>query len=868
MTTRANVDAWKPAKLSEWAQELEDDTTAYEAQLGSMLTHFQGTGWQGAAYLAAYDRFHEENDQGRRLSIEIRDIATALRNADSRLSGERDALLRRVADAETDAECPVGLTVDDSWKVSAKPYTESDYTDEQKQKIKDRITHHQGLIDTGKTSLLTAVSEAITAINAASDEVRVRGDQLGNGLDVPTPTTVDVAALGRQDGETIADGKLSDAEIAQITARLDQAGLTPEQLEALANGQEVTVPASTMAYLENLYDKAGRDGLIDLADRLVMNGSPEALELRSNLADGLLTLSNEGVVTKDTTGAIVNRGGWDQLPPEVRELIGTRPGLNDSPDGNTRDLPDDYRANLFGPNMDEWAGVQAYTKDMRGFGQFLASSDQAYIPGERFGVELDRQAANLAFIADNGGYEKYTGDNNESAWLSRTEYSANDLLSVGARNNDSSYALLTGNGSEELFGKDVPGQSYEKYDPKVIQGIFQHDWEDNGVAAGDMIKWIGTESHEVGADGKLTTDALQAREALTALPDVLTPREDADDPKDDKPDRHRSGGIDVDEFKKTEMGFANNPELAGALATAMGSNLDAWKNPVYAPETQFLSEHGEAQLSVVDANRLLYLASQSEEGRLTLEITRSAYEADILNRAFSQTEIPEGQYLESHVNELAMLDGRISNAAANALTFQDLNAVQEYNNVEQGVYDSKKAAAKLVDQILMAKVDVGLDYGKGITQDNYGLGAATGVEGSKKVAAMLGEGVVESMVEQYIDQPDKMTVKFPDGNQLNTVATRDFQQAILDTAFAHGRVDSDSIIDPKTGRPFVLANGVNGADALRIDAYLNSHDLKATVGQYQTAHGTEAALGLGTDYYKLVAKRTENQGTTDNQDEK
>ncbi|MEU3014829.1 hypothetical protein [Nocardia asteroides] len=65
-----------------------------------------------------------------------------------------------------------------------------------------------------------------------------------------------------------------------------------------------------------------------------------------------------------------------------------------------------------------------------------------------------------------------------------------------------------------------------------------------------------------------------------------------------------------------------------------------------------------------------------------------------------------------------------------------------------------------------------------------------------------------------------------------------------------------------------LADGVNGADALRIDAYLNSHDLKATVGQYQTAHGTEAALGLGTDYYKLVAKRTENQGTTDNQDEK
>lgn len=86
MATRNNVEAWTPEKLSEWAQELEDDTTAYETQLASTLTHFQGTTWHGAAYPAAYDRFHEENDQGRWLAIEIRDITTALRNADSRIA--------------------------------------------------------------------------------------------------------------------------------------------------------------------------------------------------------------------------------------------------------------------------------------------------------------------------------------------------------------------------------------------------------------------------------------------------------------------------------------------------------------------------------------------------------------------------------------------------------------------------------------------------------------------------------------------------------------------------------------------------------------------------------------------------------------
>lgn len=691
--------------------------------------------------------------------------------------------------------------------------------------------------------------------------MRVRGDQLGNGLDVPTPTTVDVAALGRQDGETIADGKLSDEEIAQITARLDQAGLTPEQLEALANGQEVTVPASTMDYLSNLYDKAGRDGLIDLADRLVMNGSPEALELRSNLADGLLTLSNEKVVTKDTTGAIVDHGGGDQLHPEVRELIGTRPGLNDSPDGNTRDLPDDYRSGFFGPNMDEYAGVQAYTKDLRGFGQFLASSDQAYIPGERFGVELDRQAANLAYITDNGGYEKYTGQDNEPEWLKRNELSANDLLSVGARNNDSSYALLTGNGSEELFGKDVPGQSYEKYDPKVIQGIFQHDWEDNGAAAGDMIKWIGTESHEVGPDGKLTTDALQAREALTALPDLLAPREDADDPKDDKPDRNRSGGIDVEEFKKTEMGFVNNPELSRALSTAMGSNLDSWIDVTGNPQTAYLP-NGEAHLGVVDANRLLYLGSQSEEGRLTLEVARTAYETDILNHAFSQSDIPPGEYVSPYIENLATLDSRISNAAANALTFQDQNAVGDFNDAQQEIYDNKKAAAKLVDQILMANVDVGLDYAKGLTQDSHGLGAATGVEGGKKVAAMLGEGVVESMVDQYIDQPEKMTVEYPSGTEMNSQAYIDFQQSIIDTAFDQGRLDP-SLVDQSTGRPVNLSSTIENSLRASSDGYLANQGFADQLKHYLALHGVQTSLGVGSGVSSLEVIRTGTESPKD-----
>src|SRR5690242_17872086 len=102
MPTRAEVGRWQLGKLSEWAGELEQATQYYESQLGQMLGQFTDTAWSGRAKDAAYDRFAEERDQGRRLSQEILDVASALRAADTRLGSERDVLLGRVADAESD----------------------------------------------------------------------------------------------------------------------------------------------------------------------------------------------------------------------------------------------------------------------------------------------------------------------------------------------------------------------------------------------------------------------------------------------------------------------------------------------------------------------------------------------------------------------------------------------------------------------------------------------------------------------------------------------------------------------------------------------------------------------------------------------
>ncbi|MEC3958320.1 hypothetical protein VMT65_35175 [Nocardia sp. CDC153] len=831
MPSRKDVENWKPEKLSEWATELDAKTTSYEGQLDRSVTHFRGTNWQGKAYLAAYDRFGEEHDEGYKLSQEIRDVSSALRTADSRLADERRILLGRVSDAEHDGECPVGLTVDDGWKVHAKPYTGN--SDQDKKKIKERIDHHQGLIDTARSGLMTAVGEVIAGIVNASNNVRTRGDQLGSGIDTPALTKVDPAELGRKDGEDVSDGKLSDKKIAQIADRLAGTSLPPDQLAILAKGGEITVPQSTMDYLSAFYDKAGRDGLVELSDSLKANGSPQALQLRQELINNMLTLSNEKVVTRGPDGQVADRGGWNKLNSEVREMIGTRPKIGGAPDSNTRDLPDDYRAVIFGKGpIDDRHALFDYTEDMAKMGRFLNSGDPSYVPGQRLGVELERQAAHQAWILDHGGYAGYKSVGmNEPDWSTDTEHSSQDLLSVGARNHEATYALLTGHGSDELFGKGVPGQSFEHYDPKVVNSLFQHEkWDDGGKAVGSLVDWIGTDSHDVGPDGKPTVQALHARESLTRLPGIFAPLEAPQDPAHhgDQPQLHRSGGLDEAQFGRTAKAFANNPELARSLAYAMGSNIDAYVDAPNLPKTAYLPEVGEAQLQVTDANRLLFLASQSDQGRLTLEVARQSYESNVLNQAFSQHDVLPGEYAKTSLQQLASLDGRYTNAEQNALTYQDEHKIHEYNNKMQEIFEKKKAAAEIVAKLGQSSLEF-----------------TPGGDASSKVSDVLGDKATDTLISKFIPEPQKIETLYPNASQINNQGYRNFQQELINTAYDHGSRLPDNLIDGHTGRPIDLENSPTSDQTKALRMFAKDQGFEQFITDYNQTFGIEVLQGVG-----------------------
>ncbi|NNH72328.1 hypothetical protein HLB23_21115 [Nocardia uniformis] len=525
--TRANVTAWQTSALSDLAGAIETAAKTYDEKSGSMSTHFANLNgsWAGKAYDAAYNRIGEEHRESLKVGDEVDDIVTALRAADTRLHNERETLLNKVADAEDPAGAIAGekVTVSDSWLVSAT--TPDGVTDEQKKQIRDACKLHQDAIGTALMSLRDAAFEEAQKVTTASQEARDRGTYFGDGINsaLPEGGLVRDTELGydtgREDGEAIADGTATEAQIQRIAARLAEAGLTPEQLAALANGQEVTVPVTAMAYLDEFYATAGRDGLLSFSEQLKNNGSPQATQLREDLADGLMILSNEKVVVRNSngTGAVSMRGGYDRLHPEVQELVGTRPGL-DLPDGNTREVPDDYRSGgLFGNNS---GATEEYDRDLKRFASLMNAAGEGSEPGQRFGMELTRQGAHQAVLADKWS----SGGTHDGP----AEQMIQDLVGAGTRSDEANYALLTGNGSEELFGKGTPGQEYGDgyHRDELLVPLLTHGWSDDGESLSEMFTWINEDARITDPSNLVQVeDARQAGEAAYGLAQLLSTTE-------------------------------------------------------------------------------------------------------------------------------------------------------------------------------------------------------------------------------------------------------------------------------------------------------------------------------------------------------
>ncbi|NNH72964.1 hypothetical protein HLB23_24410 [Nocardia uniformis] len=324
----------------------------------------------------------------------------------------------------------------------------------------------------------------------------------------PASTTELTPGAAEQDGKAIADGTATNEEIARITERLAKTGLTPDQLQDLEDGKTVDLPPGELAYLQAFYGYAGKDGLLGLSEQLEADGSPEAHALQNYLANGILTLSQEKIVTRDKDGNILDRGGMDKLDPEIQELIQTRPSFrgDNLPDATTPGLGADYQE----------GGKAEWVTDVKQFGNLLSNSSIGYDPGTKLGVELTRQGANLAGLADHGEITSLGDD-------TITQY-----LDVGSRNEDSNYALLTGKGTDEIPGngdlgisaEELLGVGYQR--ENVMTPLMTHEWQDDGTRFGEgMFGWIPEDAKVL--DGQDPSVAnLRAGESAYALSQILS----------------------------------------------------------------------------------------------------------------------------------------------------------------------------------------------------------------------------------------------------------------------------------------------------------------------------------------------------------
>ncbi|MBD8505109.1 hypothetical protein HT102_01215 [Hoyosella sp. G463] len=469
--------------------------------------------WTGAARDAAEERGQREHGRNKQVAFALEDFAlecTAAMNALAPLVSEVRSLLIG-AEAQ-------GLTVTEDWTVMV-PTSADSATANEAATLQGRLASFIDEFDRIDSRTARAINDITAVLREHAPE--------GEGLS---------AKQGREAGQLLgSERELTDSDLARIGQELRTAGLSAEQIRVLAEGGTVTdVPESTCEYLGELVGTAGLDGIMRLHDSFAAQATPDSAANIKALANALLIVSNENIGS-----APGSTGGYDNLPADIRALLGDRYG--DGPDANAE-------------------GQGPAPREMADFASLLASSDPSLPPGELLGIELGRQAANLELEArearDHRSSPSMTGLGLDTYFASERDehYSTalEDLLGVATRNPDASAALLAGTTSD--------GHAIEGYDrdATVIPLMTRH-WEDPQPITA-MLEWIGTDA--LSDDPGIRT---RGQHGFTDLIEITTTTATG------------SGGNNFQELMSTSRGSLGqqNPALAQQLVASSAPYMNA-----------------------------------------------------------------------------------------------------------------------------------------------------------------------------------------------------------------------------------------------------------------------------------------------------
>lgn len=489
----------------------------------------------------------------------------------------------------------------------------------------------------------------------ASERGEWDGDALAAQADLP-PDRRNPEVLDR-----VADG-------------LPPSPLSADQLKALADGKEVTnVPKDTLDYYREFYDRAGKDGLLALDRHLESKeaaGNTDAGSQRDRLANGLTVLSNEKVVEHNPDGSEAWRGGYDQLPSDVRGLIESR---------RTDPLPIDGQ-NPVSP-------LEQHFADVSQLGELLGEANPGYQPGTELGTELYLKAADMIEPAGNQlpvadtSWEEYQG-------------AASSFADIAGRNNDASAAIWSGQGEHLPIGYDRE---------HTVRTLLGEDWSKvgGGTGAATLLDWM-------------SEDTPRSRQALIDLPHMLAPSDDDS------------------VWNSQRDAFAHNSAVATEMAKVLAAHTEALSVPgqPFGFDATEIDSKGQPRLNATDAGRLLELGSYSEEGRANLATAAERVRIDELKTAMENN--PGSVRDAVSISHSGGLSGSIDNSMKAAIGHQNDLLKYEATNPDDAAYRAKVLGANIAGDLsneLIAKIP-----GSATVADYTGLDAGEIIENKIKDA--------------------------------------------------------------------------------------------------------------------------------------
>ncbi|MFI7192761.1 hypothetical protein ACIBQ0_23760 [Nocardia nova] len=745
---RPNVEKWNTAALTDFATAISTaNNDTFQVNIDNTKKFFTdaGNSWQGAAYNAAYDRIGEDHDQARKVWAYVDDLCTAIKTGAADIDSHRTVLMNKVADATA-----AGLRVADNWVVCENDGVAADV-----------ITTHQDAINAAFHPFSDAVAGACTKIAEAAELVRSAGDLFGSDLDVNDAGTQG-GRLGDEDGREAADAARNgdQAKLDEVAAHLPTYVLTPDQIQALSEGKDVsTLPAEVQDYYRHFFNAAGKDGLLALNDHLQEQAtatsdhpaSTVAAAQQRALADGMMAITNEHLGTgTGPDGKLTSPGAYTNLPSDIRQVLSGR-----AEERNSEGTPS--------PGANRQAMM-----DKARLANLLSKSDPNMLGGTTFSMEAARQGASLANYVDNvdknmGGVMPPGFQDGDKDALRNA---ASQLLGTGVRNHVADYQLMTG--LDATTGAKIPddlsfgaqGDKYlahGDYDPQKFNSVvFGHDWGDQGKVASNLYGWTADHAHEQGPEGDL------ARKTMSALPSVFAPH-DGDKLITDKDGKQL--------FQQTVENFNKNPELANALARVDASNIDAFSqvgSDPHAPKPA-------APMEVRDAQRMAFLASQTREGRETIDLARQTYDNATLY-SITHGGTAGDVSAQDAIQKMASLDGIVGDAQRNALIYQDHSHVADENEQAQKSHDDKQEIGDKVKKVVdMIPVPGGKVVGT--------------------VKDFAEDPAYKALMEGVNPKPTPQTVQYPSVLQVEKDGQQDFRDRLDSFNAASGQPLDQSVLD-------------------------------------------------------------------------